>query len=745
MKIVEIREEAELSKWQAAWSTLLERSASATIFLTWEWVTSWWTAYGTPGDLRVLLAIDDVAMVRGIAPLRRQMVRRYGQSYSTLAFIGDGSADSDYLDFIIAAGDEAAVMEAFSKHWEGEMAHGTLLQLDEIPESSPNLAFLQALSRRDGMVWSTEDVACSSVLLPGDWQAYLGGLQPRFRTRIRSVLRNLEVRGDVRFQFCDDPRHLDRLLPSLFELHRRRWAKEAKPGVFQWDKKQQFYRDLSPRLLERGWLGFSWLEWNGRILASQYGFVYHDRYFQLQEGYDPECEHLNAGIGLRAWSIQQLLKRGITEYDFLAGVGRHKSDWGSTVKQSKRIVLGSRQAKNILFCRGPEWELRARHSVKSLVPKGFLAARDARQEQDRVAAFRRRENSTPAATPWIRNALASCYFHSPLPEILPPLRNRYRLHIAANGHGPKVSLEKRGQPSARILYFHRVNDDGDPFIGGLSTAVFEREMKFVSQHYQVVSLTEATRRLAQGGPPEPVIAITFDDGYQDNYLRAFPILQRYGLPATIFLTTGSVDSRERPWFEQLSLAAKRTSQTFIDLEIDLPRRLPLRTDAERLAAKNLIIALVREVPDTERRRWIADVIARLGTSTDTEDTMLTWDQIRLMKQRRIDFGGHTVTHPFVSRLAPEEAVREVSECKRRIEEELQSEVEHFAYPNGREGDFEPWNKRVLQEAGYRAAVSTLWGVNYPSTDLMELRRGQPWEESLAVFAAKLDWYQWMDI
>ena len=206
-----------------------------------------------------------------------------------------------------------------------------------------------------------------------------------------------------------------------------------------------------------------------------------------------------------------------------------------------------------------------------------------------------------------------------------------------------------------------------------------------------------------------------------------------------------MDSRERPWFEQLSLATKRTTQPFIDLEIDLPRRLPLRNDTERLAAKNLIIALVRELPDTERRKWVADVIARLGTSKDTEDTMLTWDQIRLMKQRGIDFGGHTVSHPFVSRLAPEDAVREVSECKRRIEEETQAAVEHFAYPNGREGDFEPWNKRVLQDAGYRAAVSTLWGVNYPSTDLMELRRGQPWEENTAAFAAKLDWYQLTDI
>ena len=90
---------------------------------------------------------------------------------------------------------------------------------------------------------------------------------------------------------------------------------------------------------------------------------------------------------------------------------------------------------------------------------------------------------------------------------------------------------------------------------------------------------------------------------------------------------------------------------------------------------------------------------------------------------------------------PDQSAWEVLECKRRIEEELQLRVEHFAYPNGREEDFGSWNKNVIRNAGYKSAVTTIWGVNYQSTDRMELRRGQPWEESEAMFAYKLDWYQ----
>ena len=126
---------------------------------------------------------------------------------------------------------------------------------------------------------------------------------------------------------------------------------------------------------------------------------------------------------------------------------------------------------------------------------------------------------------------------------------------------------------------------------------------------------------------------------------------------------------------------------------------------------------------------------------ERRDMMLTWDQVRQMRARGIDFGGHTVTHPYLSRLTPEQAYWELAECKRRIETELQAPVAHFAYPNGRDEDFAPWNKEVLRAAGYNAAVTTLWGVNDKSTDRMELRRGGPWEEDEALFAYKMDWYQ----
>jgi peptidoglycan/xylan/chitin deacetylase (PgdA/CDA1 family)/CelD/BcsL family acetyltransferase involved in cellulose biosynthesis len=736
MKITETRDRAGWERLQPLWNPLLAQSASATTFLTWEWLTAWWSAYGRDGDLRILTAVDDDGRLRGLAPLRRQTARRYGQDFRTLTFVGDGSGDSDYLDFIVARGFEHPVMGAFVAHLARDLSDGVMLQLNEVPAGSPNLQVLRQLTEA-GHVWSEEPVPCATVHLPGSWDEYLTKLRPRFRTKVRSVLRNLEGREETRFAFCKTHAEVERLLPALFDLHTRRWTQDGKPGVFGWDRKRQFYTELSPLLLDRDSLRFSCLEWQGRILACQYGFVSGSTYLHLQEGYEPMSEHWNVGIGLRAWSMRELLRQGITEYDSLAGVGRHKLDWGAEVKESRRVVVGARTYRNLLFCRGPVWEERAKESVKKLIPEPVLAARRARFERPLAPT----ESSSRGAER-IRRAAATCYLRLGVPAAARLVRERYQVSVFPGGGMGRLGWTRRREPAGRILYYHRVNDERDPFYPSMPVDVFERQMRFVARRYRVVSLARLIQHL-ESGAPGTLLAITFDDGYRDNYENAFPILQRYGLAATIFLSTGSLDTGDPLWFEVLSGAVKTTPREFLDVETDIPRRFWMRTPDERLRANGELFALLRHMPEDERRQRLQAILRELAAPSAglRRDMMLSWDQVRRMKQHGIDFGGHTVTHPFLSRLTRDQVSWEVSECKRRIEAELQAPVSHFAYPNGREEDFGPWNKELLRQAGYEAALSTIWGLNYQSTDRMELRRGQPWEEDEAVFAYKMDWYQ----
>jgi peptidoglycan/xylan/chitin deacetylase (PgdA/CDA1 family) len=340
----------------------------------------------------------------------------------------------------------------------------------------------------------------------------------------------------------------------------------------------------------------------------------------------------------------------------------------------------------------------------------------------------------------LRQAAAACYFHAGIGALMRPVRQRYQL---VNEDSGKRSWKRRAHASARILYYHRVNDTNDPFSDALSTRLFEAQIRYLASHYKVARLSDIMKHMADGDSSEMLVGITFDDGYADNYWNAFPILQRYGVPASIFLTTGGLDSDERLWFERLADAVRRTSREFLDLELDIPRRFWMRTLAERVESNRRIFALLRTLPNSGRTYWLRLILGQLGAGKDVErgNGMLSWDQVRAMNAKGIDFGGHTVTHPFLSRLTETEAAWEVSECKRRIEQEVQRPADYFAYPNGREEDFAISNKEVLRAAGYRGAVTTIWGLNDKSTDPMELRRGGPWENSVALFAAKLDWYQ----
>lgn len=738
MMVIEIRDELEFKRLQPAWDELLGVSISQTVFSTWDWASAWWSAYGEPGALRILTAFDDEGRLCGIAPLRSRQLTQFGQSAPSLAFIGDGSGDSDYLDLIIARGHEKAVVESFWARWMDELRSGTVLSLSELPESSGALPLLRVMAEADkSCLWMETPVPSGTVRLPETWEEYLGMLRPRFRTKIRSVLRNLESRQEVRFGVCRDIEEAQRILPVLFDLHAKRWAQEGKPGVFGWDRKREFYADLSTRLLEKGLLRFSWLEWSGQVLACQYGFVYGSTYFHLQEGYEPTSEHWSVGVGLRAWSIREFLSEGLREYDFLGGVGRHKLDWGAEVKYGRNVLLTAATFKNRLLCYGPGWKSRVQERVKNLVPEKVLAARKAWLTREPQA-----RNHVTATGERLRQTVAKCYFHLRLPALTQHFRDQYQLAVSPSGSVRKFGCEKRSGAAGRILYYHRVNDDRDPFYPATPTRLFEQEMCFLARHYRVVSLAELLDHL-DNDSPKPVVSITFDDGYQDNYQNAFPILQRYGLSATIFLTTGSIDSRQSLWFERLAGALKKTSCEFVDLEIDLPRRFWTRNLAEKLNANNQIFALLRRLSDLDRQQWLATILERLATPEEAErgGKMLTWDQIREMKCWGVDFGGHTVNHPFLSKLTRPQAVWEVSECKRRIEGELQQQIDYFAYPSGRGEDFAEWNKEVLAAAGYRAAVTTIWGMNYRATDRMALRRGQPWEENGALFAYKLDWYQ----
>jgi peptidoglycan/xylan/chitin deacetylase (PgdA/CDA1 family) len=325
-----------------------------------------------------------------------------------------------------------------------------------------------------------------------------------------------------------------------------------------------------------------------------------------------------------------------------------------------------------------------------------------------------------------------------------PLVDRTRVMPAPPGRARLPRLVARAARNAQILFYHRVNDEGDPYFPGTPTALFDRQMAYIASRFHVLTLSELVERLQTGTLPANAVAVTLDDGYRDNFVHAFPILQRHSVPATIFLATSAIGSAKPLWHDEVFSAFRETST--LALESFGPRSIggPLDTLSHRLRVQQTVLSFLRTLPEGERGTWVSRLreSLRVGPVRPAPGLMLSWDEVRVMNRAGIDFGSHTATHPILVRVDSSHARRELLESKAKIESEIGTSVSGFAYPNGTAVDFDHETKMLLQETGYRYAVTTLAGTNDDQTDTYELRRATPWDQDIFAFGVRMLYNKW---
>jgi peptidoglycan/xylan/chitin deacetylase (PgdA/CDA1 family) len=285
-----------------------------------------------------------------------------------------------------------------------------------------------------------------------------------------------------------------------------------------------------------------------------------------------------------------------------------------------------------------------------------------------------------------------------------------------------------------ILTYHGVlprTNRCDPYLlrNVVDCDAFEWQMRYVATRCHVLSLSEACRRLAGGAPlPARAVVVTFDDGFRNNGTEAFPILRKYRVPATVFLTADYIGSVGRQlWTERVAWLVSCASGAPLQVAIgETGFALETRTAAEREGSARTLLAALKSVPIEARERIVSALESELGASVATPDRdryeFLDWAEVRRMAAAGIEFGSHTVHHPILSSLDDDERWREVVESKRIIEEQLGQPCVLFSYPNGSAADFDARDERNLQRAGYACALSQIPGFNDGSTDRYALRR-----------------------
>jgi peptidoglycan/xylan/chitin deacetylase (PgdA/CDA1 family) len=300
-----------------------------------------------------------------------------------------------------------------------------------------------------------------------------------------------------------------------------------------------------------------------------------------------------------------------------------------------------------------------------------------------------------------------------------------------------------GGPKLSILIFHRVLPETDPLFPEEPDARrFDQVMGWVKNWFNVMPLDAAVDALKKRNLPARAMAITFDDGYTDNRTTALPILKRHGLSATFFIATGYMNGGLM-WNDKVIESIRKSKTKSLELDGIKPfedsglNSLPIMSFFEKHNAIQRIVGQIKDLPATEREAASQLIADQCGADLP-DDLMMTTGQIINMQRAGMLIGAHTVTHPILAKLGKLDVRKEISGSKQFLESILEEEVNLFAYPNGRPDlDFQTKDAAIVKELGFKAAVSTAWGVARTDSDLMQLPRFTPWDKTRLFFGARL--------
>ena len=274
-----------------------------------------------------------------------------------------------------------------------------------------------------------------------------------------------------------------------------------------------------------------------------------------------------------------------------------------------------------------------------------------------------------------------------------------------------------------ILMYHRFAERG----GGvpIAAADFESHLKYLKQHYSVVSLSEAVSQFRENGKAEKHTAvITIDDGYSDAYIVAFPLLRKYAMPATLFVVTDFLDQNIWLWTDKLRFVLLNTQKTVCEYQSgEKLIAFQLKDRRSRLEAAGTLNSCLKRIENNEKEKAIEALAQSLQVSVPkiptAEFAALSWDQARELEHGGVEIGSHTHTHPILTQIQADRVRWELRTSKSRAEEMLQHEVTLFCYPNG-VSDAEI--RSETKSSGYTSAVSATPGLSGPQDDLFALRR-----------------------
>lgn len=308
-----------------------------------------------------------------------------------------------------------------------------------------------------------------------------------------------------------------------------------------------------------------------------------------------------------------------------------------------------------------------------------------------------------------------------------------------------------------VLMYHRVHAD-DEFENSysheaikISRNVFHKHMRYLKSNFNVIDLSQFLSTFEKKSQfKSKSCLITFDDGWKDSFEQALPVLHEFQIPATIFLSTGFIGTSKRFWQERLNYMLKALHYR---CKSDIKLKKKALNKFRESELRNFILSDGRDLEEkisnfvAKQKKYkeeiVENLIDKMTRFLEIEDDKITqiddfmsWDEIRIMSNNRIDFGSHGMSHGILTR-NENTAHKEISESKTVIEQELHTNINSFSYPNG---DYNDEIIRLVRNSGYNIAFGTESGFVSPQDNPYKIKRiniHEDMTESIPMFLSRI--------
>jgi len=368
-KIADLR---GFSALRSEWDELLRSSGSDGLFLTWEWLYTWWKHLAGNRQLSIL-AVRSGGELVALAPcaLRPPSLSRW-RPCPVLEFLGSGSIGSDYLDVIVRTDRESEARRALASDLARERLMIDWTQLKQGDCRAAEVA--STLAESGWTIAATETNTCPFIPLAGrSWESYLATLGAEHRYNFRRKLKRLNRDYVMQFEQVRGEEQCRESIGLVIALHNQRWRDRGGSDAFHTPGLVGFHQEFSRIALKRDWLRLYVLRLDGKPVACVYGFLYRRTFYFYQSGFDAEYGRHSVGLVAMGLAIRRAIEDGADEFDLLHGNEAYKSHWSHDSRELGRLEVYPPSGLGWTCRSSVKLERVSRRIVRRALPKRVFA------------------------------------------------------------------------------------------------------------------------------------------------------------------------------------------------------------------------------------------------------------------------------------------------------------------------------------------------------------------------------------